>query len=227
MADTIDLRAPEPRAPLSRERVLRTAIALADEGGIESLTMRRLAQELGVEAMSLYHYVAKKDDILDGILDLVLLEIELPADATDWKTALRRCAVSAHDIFVRHPWAPALMNSSPTVRPPRLRVMEFLLSTLRRAGFSPAMTDHAYHALDSHITGFSLWLASMSLGSDEEMGTLATAFLRALPNEYPYMAEHVEQHLLRLRGEADDDIPEFEFGLDLILDGLERILASS
>jgi AcrR family transcriptional regulator len=227
VAETIELHAPEPRAPLSRERVLRTAIALADESGIESLTMRRLAQELGVEAMSLYHYVAKKDDILDGILDLVLLEIELPADATDWKTALRRCAISAHHVFVRHPWAPALMNSTPTVRAARLRVMEFILSTLRTAGFSPAMTDHAYHALDSHITGFSLWLASMSLGSDEEMGPLATEFLRALPAEYPYMAEHVEQHLLRLRGEADDDIPEFEFGLDLILDGLERILASA
>jgi AcrR family transcriptional regulator len=224
VAETVELPTPEPRAPLSKERVLRTAVALADEGGIESLTMRRLAQELGVEAMSLYHYVAKKDDILDGILDLVLMEIELPGDTNHWKTALRRCSVSAHDVFVRHPWAPALMNSSPTVRAPRLRVMEFILATLRGAGFSAAMTDHAYHALDSHITGFSLWLSSMSLGTDEEFGALATTFLATLPPEYPFMAEHVEQHLRALRGEADDEIGEFEFGLGLILDGLERLL---
>jgi AcrR family transcriptional regulator len=228
MADALDLAA-EPRAPLSRERVLRAAMTLADGLGIEAVTMRRLAQDLGVEAMSLYHHVAGKDEIRDGIVDLALAEIELPRDvpAAGWKAALRGAVLSTHEVLVRHPWAPGLMNATRGVPPSRLRLMEFLLGTLRRAGFSPGMTDHAYHALDSHITGFSLWLASMSLGTDENMGTMASAFLRTLPPEYPYMAEHVEQHLRRLRGEAEDEIGEFEFGLDLILDGLERILAAT
>jgi AcrR family transcriptional regulator len=216
-----------PRAPLSRERVLRAAMALADEHGIEAVTMRRLAQELRVEAMSLYHHVKGKDDIVDGIVDLALGEIDLPDEPIDWKESLRQAVMSAHGVLVKHPWAPTLMNATQAVPPARLRLMEFLLGTLRHAGFSPGMTDHAYHALDSHITGYSLWLASMSLGTDENMEVMAAAFLRTLPPEYPYMAEHVEQHLQALRGEAEDQVGEFEFGLGLILDGLERILAPS
>jgi AcrR family transcriptional regulator len=217
-----------PRAPLSRERVLRAAMALADEYGIEAVTMRRLAQELRVEAMSLYHHVKSKDDIVDGIVDLALGEIDLPdGEPVDWKASLRHAVMSAHDVFVRHRWAPTLMNATQTIPPARLRLMEFLLGTLRRAGFSPGMTDHAYHALDSHITGYSLWLASLSLGTDENMEVMASAFLRTLPPEYPYMAEHVKQHLQALRGETEDQVGEFEFGLGLILDGLERILAPS
>jgi AcrR family transcriptional regulator len=226
MAETIELSRAEPRAPLSRERVLRTAMALADEGGIEAVTMRRLAQELGVEAMSLYHYVAKKDDILDGILELALSEVELPSYDGEWKAELRRGAISAHEALARHRWAATLMSATSRVSPARLRMMEALLGTLRRAGFSADMTDHAYHALDSHITGYTLWLSNMSFTTNDEMSALATSFLGSLPPDFPYMAEHVEQHLKALRGEGDE-IGEFEFGLDLILDGLERILARS
>ncbi len=208
-----------PRLPLSRDRVLRAAIALADQGGIASLTMRKLAQELGVEAMSLYYYVAKKADILDGIVDLVVSEIELPADGADWRAAIRKSAISAHEAFSRHPWAYSLMMSSAGVSPARLRWMDSVLRTLREAGFSAELTCHAYHALDSHITGFTLWEASFP--AVEELRDLAATFLRELPvDEYPYLAEHVEQHLTE---SSHDDEGEFEFGLDLILDGLERI----
>ena len=225
MAETISLSPAEPRAPLSRERVLRTAVELADEGGIDSLTMRKLAQALGVEAMSLYHYVAKKDDILQGILDLALSEVEHPPAGDDWKGALRRGAISMHDALVRHRWAANLMSSAPNVSPARLAFMEWSLGTLREAGFSAEMTDHAYHALDSHITGYTLWVGSMPFTSDEELASLASSFLSTLPADYPYMAEHVEQHLLALRRLPEDQVSDFEFGLDLILDGLERILA--
>ena len=207
---------PEPRLPLSRERVLRAAIALADAGGIEALTMRKLAQELGVEAMSLYHHVAKKEDILDGIVDLVLQEIESPARGTDWKSALRRSAISAHDVLVRHPWACHLMTST-GVSPARLGYMESVLATLREGGFSADLTHHAYHALDSHITGFTLW----QVGFPDNLPELAATFLRELRlEEYPYLAEHAEQHLMESSHEGEG---EFAFGLDLILDGLERL----
>jgi AcrR family transcriptional regulator len=199
-------------------------MALADESGIDSLTMRKLAGALGVEAMSLYHYVARKDDILAGILDLALDEVEPPSFDGDWKAELRKGASSMHRVLASHRWAASLMTASSEVSPARLRFMEAILGTLRRAGFSADMTDHAYHALDSHIIGYTLWLSSMPFTTDTEMESLASGFLRTLPPDFPYMIEHVEQHLKALRGEGDD-IGEFEFGLDLILDGLERILA--
>jgi AcrR family transcriptional regulator len=210
----------EPRLPLSRERVLEAAIALADESGIESLTMRRLAQKLGVEAMTLYYYVAKKDDILDGIVDIVLSEFELPAPGTDWKAALRMAALSAHDVLVRHPWAATLMLSAIGTSPARQRFMNAILGCLREAGFSADLTDRAYHALDSHITGFTLWAVQAQI-DPEKLPELAATFLRELPaDEYPYLVEHVHQHL---RERSPDDEGAFAFGLDLILDGLERI----
>jgi AcrR family transcriptional regulator len=210
----------EPRLPLSRERVLEAAISLADEGGIESLTMRRLAQELGVEAMSLYYYVTKKDDILDGIVDIVLSEFELPSPGEDWKAAIRKTAISAHDILVRHPWAASLMLSSTGASPARWRYMDGILGCLREAGFSPDLTDHAYHALDSHITGFTLWEVQIEV-DPERLPDLAATFLRQLPvDRYPYLVEHVHQHL---KERSPDDEGAFAFGLDLILDGLERI----
>ncbi len=208
----------KPRTPLSRERVLRTALTLADESGIESLTMRKLAQQLGVEAMSLYHYVAKKDDILDGIVDLVIQEIDLPAKSVDWKPAVRQIAISAYEALSRHPWAAGLMFSTGE-SPARLRYMEALLGTFREAGFSPELTHHAYHALDSHIIGFTLWVVSFSFEA-EDLPELASNFLEQLTaDEYPYVVEHVQQHL----AEPSEDEGEFEFGLDLILDGLERL----
>jgi AcrR family transcriptional regulator len=211
----------ETRVALSRERVLEAAVALADRSGIGSLTMRKLAQELGVEAMTLYYYVARKDDILNGIVDIVLGEIELPTPGVAWKPALRKMAISSYEVLVRHPWAAALVLSSSGISQARLRYMEAILGALRTAGFSAEMTDHGYHAVESHIMGFTLWEVGMDLGSAEELAGKATDFLRMLPrDELPHLAEHVEQHLKPRR---PDDEGEFAFGLDLILDGLERI----
>lgn len=210
-----------PRVPLSRERVLDAAISLADRGGIEALTMRRLAQELGVEAMSLYYHVANKDEILHAIGEMVVREIEPPNSGRNWKEAIRGSAISAHEVLLRHPWAAGLLLSSAMVSEARLRYMDSILGTLREAGFSAEMTDHAYHALDSHTMGFTLWLVGMNLGSREDVAALATAFLRELPRDMPHLAEHVEQHL---KPRSADDEGEFAFGLDLILDGLERYL---
>ena len=210
------------RPPLSRERVLRAAIDLADAGGIESLSMRRLAQELGVEAMSLYSHVANKGDILDGIVDLVVGEFQLPPPEAEWKSAIRGTAISAHEVLVRHPWSASLVLSGSGVSMARLRYMDAILGTLRRAGFSAEMTDHAYHALDSHIMGFTLWQVGMNLGTEEDLKDMAGQFLAQLSvEEFPHLAEHIEQHL---KPSDPDDVPEFEFGLGLILDGLERLL---
>jgi AcrR family transcriptional regulator len=218
----------EPRAPLSRERVLQAAVRLADEGGIESLTMRKLAGALGVEAMSLYNHVANKDDLVDGIVDLVVSEIDLPATTEDWETAIREYAISAHEALLRHPWACSLVMSpttTRTMRTARLQYMEWLLGRLRGAGFSPELTYHAYHTLDSHILGFTLWQLGHSAGAKELAGTqdltdLAASFLRRLrADDYPNLAEHVEQHLTAPGGDGER---EFEFGLGLILDGLKR-----
>ena len=208
------------RAPLSRERVLRAAIDLADEAGIESLSMRKLGQALGVEAMSLYNHVANKDDILNGMVDIVVSEFELPSPGTEWKAAIRGIAISAHDVLVRHPWAASLMLSSTGASPARWRYMNTILGCLREAGLSADLTDHAYHALDSHITGFTLWQVQIQI-DPEKLPDMAATFLRELPgDEYPYLVEHVHQHL---KEPSPEDEGAFAFGLDLILDGLERI----
>jgi AcrR family transcriptional regulator len=219
------------RLPLNRNRVLQAAISLVDEGGIESLSMRKLGQALGVEAMSLYNHVANKDDLLDGIVDLVLNEIELPAGNQEWEAAIRTCAVSAHDALVRHPWACNLIMSSTRVRPARLRYMESLLRTLREAGFSGEETYHAYHALDSHILGFTLWHlghtmpgGGPNIRNKEELALFLATLSRGFPvGEYPYLLEHGEQHLTP--GSHKDE-GTFEFGLRLILDGLKRMRAT-
>lgn len=179
--------------------------------------MRKLARELGVEAMSTYHYVANKDAILDGIVDMVVEEFELATGNADWKAAIRRSAVSAHDVLMRHAWACGQMMSAKRVSPARLRYMESLLGRLREAGFSAAMTHHAHHALDSHI-GSTLWETGYSANKD--LAVKAKTFVREIPAEYPNLAEHAEQHFTKSRRNA---VPEFEFGLDLIFDGLEKI----
>jgi AcrR family transcriptional regulator len=216
------------RLPLNRNRVLQAAISLVDEGGIESLSMRKLGQALGVEAMSLYNHVANKDDLLDGIVDLVLNEIELPAVDQDWEAAIRACAISAHDAFWHHPWACNLIMSSTRVHPARLHYMESLLRTLREAGFSAEETYHAYHTLDSHILGFTLWQVGHTIPGDgprvttrEELRDfMATFFPTLRMGDYPYLIEHGEQHLL---DGSHKEEGEFEFGLRLILDGLKRM----
>jgi AcrR family transcriptional regulator len=209
----------EPRVPLSRDRVLRAAIGLADEAGIESLSMRKLGQVLGVEAMSLYNHVANKDDILNAIVDIVESDIELPSPGPDWKSALRKTAISAHDVFERHPWAASLTLSTTGTRPARSRYMNAILGCLREAGFSAEMTDHAYHALESHIAGFTLWASQLKV-DEAGLADLAATFLRELPDDLPYLVEHVHQHL---KERDPEDEGTFAFGLDLILDGLERI----
>ncbi|WP_027892009.1 TetR/AcrR family transcriptional regulator [Calidithermus chliarophilus] len=211
---------PRPRTSLSRDRVLRAALALADRDGIESLSMRKLAEELGTKVMSLYYYVANKDDVLGGILELVIGEIELPPENPDWKAALRRSAISAHEALLRHRWALGVMMSPSRVGPARLRYMDSLLRCLREAGFSAYAAHRAYHALEGHITGFTLWQASLPIRKADVPNLVANFLERISVDKYPYIVEHMQVHLALLGQEGEGD---FEFGLDLILDGLERI----
>jgi AcrR family transcriptional regulator len=214
-----------PRAPLNRERVLRAAIALADQAGVESLTMRKLAKELGVEAMSLYNHVANKDDLLDGIVEIVFSEIELPPTVTDWKAAMRQRAISTRQALTRHRWAIGLMESRMRPGPANIRLHDSVLGCLRQAGFSVEMAVHAYSVQDSYIYGFALQekgfaqqRTGLSLGTDQ---SLAQLMLQQLPpNEYPYIAETVGSYVT---GSGYEFAEEFEFGLDLILEALERL----
>jgi AcrR family transcriptional regulator len=209
-----------PRQPLSRERVVRAAMALADAGGIDALTMRRLGDELGVEAMSLYKHVANKDDLIDGMTDAVFAEIELPSGATDWRTAMRERAVSVRAALSRHPWATPLMQSRTSPGPATMRHHDTVIGTLRTAGFSVALTAHAFSALDSYIYGFALQQRSLPFETGEQTAELAEAILAQFPAEaYPHLAELTVQHVLQPGYDYGD---EFEFGLDLVLDGLER-----
>lgn len=215
---------PKPRSrarrPLSRERVLAAAIALADGGGIDSLSMRKLAQALGVEAMTLYYWVANKDEIIDGILDLVLAEFRLPTEAADWKTELRASILAAHEALERHPWACQFLMSVRRLRPARLEFIDAVLRQLNRAGFSAELTDHAYHALDSHLLGSTLWEAGYTAGGVQAPQEAQEALIRHVLATYPALGEHVEYHQRpRREGEPRD----FEFGLNLILDGVERL----
>jgi AcrR family transcriptional regulator len=208
------------RVPLSRERVLRGAIAVADAGGIAGLTIRSLAHELGVRPMSLYHHVANKEAILDGIVDVVFSEIELPPADGDWRSAMRQRATSARTVLRRHPWATPLMESRTNPGPATLRHHDAVIGTLRRAGFSIAMAAHAYSLLDSYIYGFALEEAALAF-DPETVGDAAEAFLAQFPAEqYPYLAELTTEHVLQAGYDYGN---EFEFGLDLILDGLERL----
>lgn len=209
---------PEERPPLSRERVLRGAVAVADAGGIGALTMRSLARELGVKPMSLYYYVAGKAEILDGIVDLVFSEIDLPSPGGDWRSQMRRRADSARRTLRRHPWAIGLMESRANPGPATLRHHESTLATLRRAGFSVAMTAHAYALLDSYIYGFALQEAALPF--NPQTATEATeAITEQFAGEYPYLVEMATKHILRPGYDFGD---EFEIGLTVILDALTR-----
>ena len=212
---------PAPRIPLTRERVLRAAVALADRDGVASLSMRRLAKQLGVEAMSLYHHVASKDALLDGMVDHVFSEIDLPAGDKDWKAAMRRRAISARAALRRHPWAIALMESRSTPGPANLRHHDAVIGCLRQAGFSVALTAHAYSILDAYIYGFALQEASLPFDTPEETAELAQSIMAGFPaaDAYPNLAELATRHVLQPGYDYGD---EYEFGLSLILDGLER-----
>ncbi len=209
----------DSRAPLSRERVLRAAIDLADESGLDAFTMRKLGQRLGVEAMSLYNHVANKDDILDGMLDLVVGEIDLPTGDVDWRVAMRRRAASAREVFERHPWASALNDSRESSGPGRLHYFDWVIGTLRRAGFSVELAVHAFSAIDSYIYGFGRQQLNVAAGEGTAEES-AQAILSAIPaGEFPYLAEVITDFVLNV---GYDEKVDFEFGLGLILDGLER-----
>jgi AcrR family transcriptional regulator len=209
-----------PRIRLSRERVLSAAVALADEGGIDALSMRKLAQELGVEAMSLYNHVANKDDVLDGVVEAVAAEIDAPSAGGDWKTAIRQSSISRHDTLLRHPWAPSLwMRQKPG--PARLRQTDALLGTLRGAGFSKDLTYHAYHILESYVLGYIQQVLNYRAVDMRQFEDLAASFVRGdYAEEYPHFTEHVQQHM---EPHEEDGGSAFGLGLDLILDGLERL----
>ena len=200
--------------------MLREAIEAADKGGIGSLSMRKLAQELGVEAMSLYNHVRNKDDVLDGIVDGVVAEIDVSRSGADWKTSMRQRAASIRQALARHPWAIGLMESRTSPGPATLRHHDAVIGSLRRGGFSIEMTAHAYAVLDSYIYGFALQEASLPFDTAEETADVAEMIFKQLrPDEYPHLTELTVEHVLQ---PGYDYGNEYEFGLDLILDGLER-----
>ena len=212
------------RGKLSRERVLRAALVLADERGLESLTMHAIGRRLGVQAMSLYRHVEDKADLLDGLVDLVVSEVETPMSSADWKAAMRQRAISARRVFARHPWAIGLVESRPRMGAVTLRHHEWVLGVLLGAGFPATLAGHAYGLLDSYIYGFALQEPSLTYGSPEEHAEVGQATLQQVtPDEYPHLARVAREFI-----EAGTEYGAgFEFGLDLILDGIERAQAEA
>ena len=212
-----------PREPLSRDRVLSAAVALADEGGVESLSMRRLAQELGVVPMALYKHVSNKDELLDGMLDVVVQEIDPPATDLDWKSTLRARVLSARRALLRHPWASRVMESRTEATPTVLAYFDSMIGVFRTGGFSMDLTHHAIHSMGSRLLGFSQELFNDTGDADQEM---EAEFYEAMAATYPSIFElyltvvHDDSSVVGGRG-CDDQF-EFEFALDLLLDGLEK-----
>jgi AcrR family transcriptional regulator len=209
---------PQQRPALSRERVLRGAVEVADAGGVGSLTIRSLAHKLGVKPMSVYYHVANKDEILDGIVDLVFSEIELPSPGGDWRTEMRLTAISARRILRRHPWAIDLLQSRTSPGPATLRHHNAIIGTLREAGFSVEMTAHAYALLDSYVYGFALSEASLPINGPETVADVAESMNQQISvADHPYLVEFATEHILK---PGYDFGNEFEFGLNLIIDAL-------
>ena len=210
------------RTRLSRDRVLDAAVSLADGGGLELLTMRKLGEELGVEAMSLYRHVANKEELLDGMIDTVFAEIGPPSAEVGWWTAMRERGVAVRAALGRHPWAVGLMESRTSPGPATLRHYDAVLGVLRGGGFSVELAAHAFSAMDSYIYGFALQESSLPFTTTEESGDVAQAIYEQFADgQYPHLSELAVQHVLR---PGYDYGAEFEFGLDLILDGLDRAL---
>ena len=224
----------KPRAPrgrLSKERVFRAAVELADRSGLESLTMRKLADELGVGVMSLYYYVPNKDELITGMVDIVFSEIELPPIGGDWKTAMRQGARSTREALNRHHWAVGLMEAHTMPGPESFRVHNAVLGYLREAGFSIELTIQAYSVLDAYIYGFALQEKTVPFDTAEEAAAIAEEQARefqaraeeqqlaALAEEFPYLAEVVAGHVAKV---GYDFGHAFEYGLDLIFDALEQ-----
>ena len=215
---------PGTRTPLSRERVLRAALAVADAGGVGALTIRSLADQLGVKPMSVYHHVANKDEILDGIVDLVFAEIELPDPHGEWRPEVRRRAASVREVLSRHRWAIGLLESRTAPGPATLRQHDAMLGTLRAGGFSAALTAHAYALLDSYVYGFALQEASLPFEGPDGPAEVAEPILALmLAGGYRHMVDMARDHYLQPGYDFGD---EFNFGLDLVLDGLEARLAA-
>jgi AcrR family transcriptional regulator len=207
------------RAPLSRERVLRVALRIADRGGIASVSMRKVAQALSVEAMSLYNHVANKEEMLDGLVDLVVGEIEVPPAGGDWRVAMRTRAASAHAVLMQHPWATTLLLSRANMGPHMLRYVDSTIGCLRQAGFSYAMVDRAWNAIDAYVYGFTLQKLSFPFAPSEYAPT-AKQFLHLIPAEqFPYLNE-LSQEVIAGRHDAVHDLG---LGLELLLEGLERM----
>ncbi|MGD8486408.1 MAG: TetR/AcrR family transcriptional regulator [Chloroflexota bacterium] len=214
----------ETRRPtLTRDRVLTGAIELVDEIGIEAFTIRRLAAALDSKPMTIYHYVESKDEIIDGMVDVVFAEIELPATDIDWREAMRRRCRSAREVLVRHPWAPPLMESRQDPGPATLRHHDAVLGCLRRAGLSLALTAHAYAIVDSYVYGFALEEANLPGAGGAEMVEMAATMFDERSADYPHLAEFTTEHVLQPDYRFADS---FDFGLDLILDGLARAASS-
>lgn len=206
------------RAPLNRDRVLQAAIALADDGGIEALSMRRLGRRLGVEAMALYKHVANKDEVLAGIIEIIVGRIEIVESGVSWKESMRRRAASMRQVFVRHPWALGLLESRRDPGPAALAYCNSVLGVLRKAGFSTVSAMRAFSVLDSYAYGYSIQEKSLPSGSAAEHAGNAEQFLRQLPEEqYPHLAD-TAAGVMR---SGFDFTKEFEIGLDLLLDALE------
>jgi AcrR family transcriptional regulator len=213
----------QQRAPLSRERVLETAVELADRHGIEWLSMRKLADELGVAAMTLYYYVPNKDELIDGMIDIVFAEIEPPSPEHDWKTAMRRRAVSTRKALNRHRWAVGNMEGRTDHGPANLRLHDAVLGCLRAAGFSIEMSVHAYSVQDAYIYGFALQETDMSSETPDDFAAEAQRQMDAYADvlaDYPHLVEVVGGYVAKSGYDYDT---EFLFGLDLILDGLDRL----
>jgi AcrR family transcriptional regulator len=203
--------------PLTRQRVLRTAVDLADREGLGALTMRRLGAELGVEAMSLYKHVANKEEILDGIVEVVTSEIEVPGEGAHWKEAMRQRAMSARAVLSRHSWAIGLLEGRSSKGPTSLRYLDAILGNLRGAGFSIENAAHAFWLLDSYVYGHVIQETSFPVGTTEETTESGGSVPDQITGrEYPHLIE-VEEHALTAEYSFDT---EFEFGLDLILEGL-------
>ncbi len=208
----------EKRTPLTRQRVLAAAMALADRDGIDALSMRRLAQSLGVEAMSLYNHVRNKEDALDGLVERVASEFAHPEVGGAWKSEMRRRATAAHEVLVRHPWATALIVSRVNVGPVMLAYVDATIGCLVSAGFDYAEADRAWNAIDSHVYGFTLQQLNFPF-AEEEYADQAAAFLPEMPPDLPWLRGMAEA----VAADRYDGRQDFAFGLELILDGLERM----
>ena len=211
-------RRPGRPARLSRESVLRAAVEVADEGGIEALTMQRVGEAVGAEAMSLYRHVRNKEDLIDGAVDLVFAEIELPPTDTDWRSAMRTRAVSVREVLRRHPWAVGLMESRAMPGPANMRHHDAVLGVLLGAGFTSATATHAYNLVDSFVYGFALQERGMPFGNPEEMAAVGESMFRDLAGSVPASRGRRDGPIASRFSYAD----EFDYGLDLILDGIAR-----